>query len=609
MDEANFNKAVEFHKKNQLKKAIKLYLDLLGRSNVYKNKILFLLGTAFYQSKNFNESIKYFKKLLEIEPNNFHAYSNMALSQKELNQIDQAIISFKNSIRINPDFSHSYNNLGNLYLDKNDYKNSLFNFNLAIKKEKVPEFFFNRARVYEKLKYFNEALNDIQSYLVKFPNSTKAIIFKINQLLNLNKFKDCLLTLEQLSKINVDEDILQELYIKYYLASEELEEIEECIINLKNDVTRNFYYSSFFFKKNNIEAAINKLKEIPVSKHNSNILNNFGLFYRELGNEKKSFEYFSKAKEHNPDNNYAKLNIGLLQLKKYNFPDGWDNYYYRKKPNYNLMGSLKEWHDNHPPNQKTVVLSEQGIGDQILFLSILPFVDDKNLSFVVDKRLINLYQLNFPNINFYSNTDFDKSNYIFYIFLGDLVKYFIKSSDDLLKIKPLFIKIPKLKDFKKNTNKLNIGLSWKSPNSKLESASRSINIEEIIQPLIKEDVIFHSLQYGDIEDEITNIRHNFGIEIQVQDFDYFNDLEKLLYLISQMDYVITTDNITAHLAGACGKKTFLLVPKYKSRIWFWHNEENHQWYKNIKIYFFDKTSLNDTFDDITNDISEFLNDL
>ena len=57
MDHIHLTKALEFHKKNQLKKAIKIYIDLLDKPGVNKNQILFLLGTAYYQSKNFKESI------------------------------------------------------------------------------------------------------------------------------------------------------------------------------------------------------------------------------------------------------------------------------------------------------------------------------------------------------------------------------------------------------------------------------------------------------------------------------------------------------------------------------------------------------------------------
>ena len=42
MDNADFSKALEFHKKNQLKKAIKIYLDLLDKSKEYKNNMLLL---------------------------------------------------------------------------------------------------------------------------------------------------------------------------------------------------------------------------------------------------------------------------------------------------------------------------------------------------------------------------------------------------------------------------------------------------------------------------------------------------------------------------------------------------------------------------------------
>ena len=60
-----------------------------------------------------------------------------------------------------------------------------------------------------------------------------------------------------------------------------------------------------------------------------------------------------------------------------------------------------------------------------------------------------------------------------------------------------------------------------------------------------------------------------------------------------MDFIITTDNITAHLAGACGKKTFLLIPEKRSRLWFWHNESTSSWYPNTKIYFFNEHNLNE----------------
>jgi tetratricopeptide (TPR) repeat protein len=602
MDDANLKKALEFHKKNQFKKAIKIYLGLLNKSEGNKNQILFLLGTAYYQSKNFKESVKIFNNLLAIEPNNFHAYSNLALAQKELNQIDEAISSYNKSIRINPNFSHSYNNLGNLFLFINNYKNALINFNKALEIESLPDFFFNRAKAYNKLQDHNQALVDIEKYLLIFPESNNAIIFKIEQLINLNNLDTCAEYLQLSSKYISDSEKLYELYVKYYLTSEKLEDAKENIIHIKNDLTKNFYYSIYFYKKNDLQAAIDKLNLLPESEHNSNILNNFGLFYRELGDDIKSHHFFYKALNLNPNNNFAKLNIGLLELKQYNFSSGWANYNFREKPLPNLSENINEWNENYIPTEKVLILNEQGIGDQILFLHILTFIQNKNFIFIVDKRLINIYKLNFPEINFIIDNNLKAFDYKFYIYLGDLLKYFIKTRSDLIKVKPTFQKITQNTSLSKKPNSVNIGLSWKSTKSKSELKSRSVDVLSFIEPLVDDTFVFHSLQYGDIEKDLNLVEKNFKIKIISQNIDYFNDLEMLISIIHQLDYVITTDNITAHLAGAAGKKTYVLVPENSSRIWFWHNEKNHEWYKNTIIHFFNDSTLKTVLSNIKREI-------
>ncbi len=44
-------------------------------------------------------------------------------------------------------------------------------------------------------------------------------------------------------------------------------------------------------------------------------------------------------------------------------------------------------------------------------------------------------------------------------------------------------------------------------------------------------------------------------------------------------------NVTAHIAGSLGKKTFLLVPYNTGKIWYWHNNiEKSIWYPSVNIY-------------------------
>ena len=56
-------------------------------------------------------------------------------------------------------------------------------------------------------------------------------------------------------------------------------------------------------------------------------------------------------------------------------------------------------------------------------------------------------------------------------------------------------------------------------------------------------------------------------------------------LIEACDIVITISNVTAHIAGALGKKVFLMVPYSKGRIWYWHEGlKQSLWYPSIQIF-------------------------
>ena len=57
------NKALRLHKENEIKKALKIYLEIL---NVQKNnsKLLYLIGTAYIQINKFEQAIDFFKKTI-----------------------------------------------------------------------------------------------------------------------------------------------------------------------------------------------------------------------------------------------------------------------------------------------------------------------------------------------------------------------------------------------------------------------------------------------------------------------------------------------------------------------------------------------------------------
>ena len=295
MNNTQLKKAVDYHKKNQFKKAIKIYRELVNHNN--DGEVLFMLGTAYIQNSEFENAVKYLKKLIQISPNNYHAYANLAQALVKLNLFDEAIRSFNQSISINPKFSHNFNNLGNLYFSIKNYELALDNFNKAINLDNNPDFYFNRSRVYKKIGMALEALADLNIILTHNPQLQIAQLLKIELLINLQKYNECTNYIENL---NLDDDAINEKYAELLLASDDLVPSYKYIKKIKVENKKNFLLSAYFYKQGSLNEALDALNKISEKNHTPNILNNYGLIYRDLGDDEKAMNYFENALYLNP---------------------------------------------------------------------------------------------------------------------------------------------------------------------------------------------------------------------------------------------------------------------------------------------------------------------
>ena len=98
------------------------------------------------------------------------------------------------------------------------------------------------------------------------------------------------------------------------------------------------------------------------------------------------------------------------------------------------------------------------------------------------------------------------------------------------------------------------------------------------------DVVLVNLQYGDVDDEIKEFKEETGIDVvQCASVDNREDLDGLAALIEACDMVVSTSNVTIHLAGALAKETWVLL-HYVS-IYFWLTERRDSiWYPSLTLY-------------------------
>ena len=130
----------------------------------------------------------------------------------------------------------------------------------------------------------------------------------------------------------------------------------------------------------------------------------------------------------------------------------------------------------------------------------------------------------------------------------------------------------------------------------------------MLGPLLKnQDIQFVNLQYGDVKNDIEIMKDKYHSDIlDTSDIDNYNDIEGLAALISSCDIVVTADNSNAHLAGALGKETYLILPKTNSLVWYWEHQINEVslWYSSVNTF---KQTKMDQWDDPILRVNEIIN--
>ena len=134
------------------------------------------------------------------------------------------------------------------------------------------------------------------------------------------------------------------------------------------------------------------------------------------------------------------------------------------------------------------------------------------------------------------------------------------------------------------TKELCVGISWASTNPII--GDRKSVPPELWQPILRcRSVRFFNLQQGPMAGEMENISTTLGTDVfKDPSLDIGNDLDSALCQIGAMDLVIACSNTTAHLAGASGVPTWVLVPTGRARLWYWFlGGQKCPWYQNLKL--------------------------
>ena len=288
------------------------------------------------------------------------------------------------------------------------------------------------------------------------------------------------------------------------------------------------------------------------------------------------------------------FHLSLTKLTLGNFKDGHIGYEVRWKvdPLSKAIWPIQNrelWEGQD--GKKLLLWKEQGIGDDILFLGLVmeAYKRSKFLTVYTDSRLISLCERGMPGVVFkpYKNK-IDDEDFDYHLPMGSLPRLFRSDIKDFENTVTGYLKADKervdmLREELGLGNKKVVGISWKSIKS-LHTQKKSLSLKEFGTLFKDVDIVLLNLQYGDVDNEIKEFTKSTGIEVlQCGSVDNREDLDGLAALIELCDLVVSTSNVTVHLAGALGKETWVLLP-YVANFWWLLDRTDSIWYPTLKLY-------------------------
>lgn len=321
--------------------------------------------------------------------------------------------------------------------------------------------------------------------------------------------------------------------------------------------------------------AVELLPEAPQPYHH------LASLYGALGRVTESLQLFNRALTFSPGNPTIRFDRALTLLSAGDYQRGWEDYEARLE----LIAKYRTiprplWHKEEVAGKTILVYHDQGLGDTIMFSRLLPALARRGASIIfrVPPSLLDLMR----TVDGTWRVEADTSALPLADFqcpIGSLPHRLALAIDDippgpyLTAPATMKIKVP-------DNNKLKIGLVWAASVESGNAALRSVLLTEMLSICGTARADFVSLQIGPRAADIAAC----AAQALVTDLSgVIKSFADTAAIIAQLDLVVTIDTSVAHLAGAMGKPTFVLLPFEAD--WRWMRDRSDSpWYPSIRLF-------------------------
>ncbi|HEX4030482.1 MAG TPA: tetratricopeptide repeat protein [Terracidiphilus sp.] len=515
------------------------------------------LGNVFRYQKKLDEAAEHYSRALTLQPDYAGAYNNLGLILQKQGKLDAAKLHLQRALAINPKLAEAYNNLGTTLRDQGNLDEARDSYARAVAlKPDYAAAHTNLGIILLQLGQLEKAVTAHEHAIALTPDFAEAHNNLGVALRELGKLDESVIANEKALALQPD---FPEAHNNLGVARRDqgrLEEAEAC------------YDKALALWPDFTEALCNK-----------------GIALKNRGSLKESRECHERAMILRPDSTEPLWNRCLLDLLGGNYSDGWRDYEirHRRKESKLRKFSASFWRGEPLHGARILLHAEQGLGDSLQFLRYVPMVQAAGGLVLLDvppglRRLA----AELPGLTALTTTGEPLGHFEWHCPLMSLPLAFGTQVDSIPARVP-YLTAPE--EAIRAADKLawpdrglRVGLVWSGNPKYSDDLIRSIPRHLIPSLLEVQSACFFSLQLGAAASQV-NVPQTVLIDLQ----SAITDMADTAALLRHLDLVIAVDTAVAHLSGALGKPTWVLLPFVPD--WRWLMDRNDSpWYPTARLF-------------------------
>jgi tetratricopeptide (TPR) repeat protein len=378
--------------------------------------------------------------------------------------------------------------------------------------------------------------------------------------------------------------------------SEALSMLEEAVALNANDLEAWTNLTRIYTKRMELEHALAAgRRAVQIAPAYALGQSNYSLALKEAQRWQEATQAAAVATDAAPGFARFPFNLSILDLVQRNYARGWDGFEARWEGSDELSGTspnfpVPRWNGESLRGKTLLLWGEQGFGDALQFSRFVPMLAKqvqahggklvwaafsalhplmarsapKGVECITHDTVLPPFHFHFPLLSLPRHFEIDESS--------------IPARRGYLSADPELVERWSAQIADK---RLRVGLVWSGSLSHQRNAFRRVGIERLAKALgTVEEVAFFSLQ-KDADADISAAQSN-GLRItdHTSEFASFDDTAGF---IESLDLVITVCTSVAHLAGALGKPTWVLLDVNPH--WVWQlDRADSPWYPSATLY-------------------------